>query len=156
MKEVRNLATACFIDLVTNVYRKYSFDLMIKDVFFDETKEENDGTIGGTTKFGHLTVDLEYFLAKHLDYNEYGTGGHSLGGALSTITSFYLSCDPDIPKQVSNVSFAAPRFGDKTFFEAVQHLEKTAQLRIIHSVNENDSVAAFFLLSLDIDMWVWR
>jgi hypothetical protein len=59
---------------------------------------------------------------------------------LSTIASFYLSCDPDIPKPVSNISFAAPRVGDKTFLKAVQHQEKAAQLRIIRSANENDSV----------------
>jgi hypothetical protein len=137
---VRNPATTYFIDLVTNIWRKYSFGSMIKDALFDKTKEENDEA--GTTKYDQLKADLKYVLAKHPDHKIYVTG-HSMGGSLSTVASFYLSCDPDIPKPVSNVSFAAPKAGDETFLKAVQHQEKAAQLRIIRSVNENDTVAAF-------------
>ncbi len=66
--------------------------------------------------------------------------GHSLGAALSTIAAFYLSCDPDIPKPVSNVNFASPRVGNHVFLNASQFLERTSQLRLLRSVNENDTV----------------
>ncbi len=66
--------------------------------------------------------------------------GHSLGAALSTIAAFYLSCDPEIPKPVSNVNFASPRVGSETFLKATRLQEQRAQIRILRSVNENDTV----------------
>ena len=46
--------------------------------------------------------------------------GHSLGAALATLAGFYLSCDPEIPKPVSSISFASPRVGDASFLNVVQ------------------------------------
>lgn len=82
---------------------------------------------------------MKALLLKNSGYKVYVTG-HSLGAALSTIVAFYLSCDPDIPKPVSNVNFASPRVGNKAFLKATQILERTSQLRILRSVNENDTI----------------
>lgn len=104
---------------------------------FNKTKDETDDE--ETTKYDQIYNDLKAMLAKNPGFKVYVTG-HSLGGALSTILAFYLSCDPDIPKPVSIVSFGAPRVGNMVFLKATQMLEKTSQLRILRSVNENDTV----------------
>ena len=82
---------------------------------------------------------MKVLLFKNPGYKVYVTG-HSLGAALSTIVAFYLSCDPDIPKPVSNLNFASPRVGNKIFLKATQIMERTSQLRIVRSVNNNDTV----------------
>mmetsp|Transcript_10271 Transcript_10271/g.12997 ORF Transcript_10271/g.12997 Transcript_10271/m.12997 type:complete len:424 (-) Transcript_10271:815-2086(-) len=104
---------------------------------FNKSKETEDAE--ETTKFDQICVDVKALLAKHQDYKLYVTG-HSLGGALSTIAAFYLACDETMPQPVSNISFASPRVGDKEFLNATQYLEKTKQMRILRSVNDNDSV----------------
>merc|ERR1712038_475 len=78
-------------------------------------------------------------VAKNPGFKVYVTG-HSLGAALSTLAAFYLSCDPDIPKPVSNINFASPRVGSESFLKATQLLEQKAQLRILRSMNENDTI----------------
>lgn len=58
------------------------------------------------------------------------------------MASYFLCLDPDIPKPITNFSFASPRVGDHAFLNAVRFLEKTKQLRIVRVVNENDSITA--------------
>jgi len=106
---------------------------------FNETRDKEDEK--GTTKYDQILADIKPLLAKYPDHKLYVTG-HSLGGALCTLAAFYLAADPDIPKPVSCISFASPRVGDNNFFAAVQHLEKTKKLRLLRSVNDNDSVTA--------------
>jgi len=108
---------------------------------FNETVNDNDGE--GKTKFNQILDDIIPLLKAHPDHKLYVTG-HSLGGALSTLASFYLasSTDPAIPKPVSCINFAAPRVGNNEYFAATQYLEKTKQLRMLRGVNKNDTITA--------------
>ena len=68
--------------------------------------------------------------------------GHSLGGALSGLFSLFLSCEPDLPKPISCINFASPRFGGENYYNASQYLEMTKQLRMLRGVNDKDTVAS--------------
>lgn len=114
-----------------------SFHSGFYNYLFSKTKSQNDGN--DVTKYDQLSIEVKSLLAKNPGFKVYVTG-HSLGAALSTIAAFYLSCDPEIPKPVSNINFASPRVGNMGFLKATQFLERTSQLRILRSVNENDSV----------------
>lgn len=91
------------------------------------------------TKYDQILGDVRSLLTKFPGYHVYTTG-HSLGAALSTICSIYLACEQDLPKPISCINFASPRMGSRDVFNATMHLEKTQQIRILRSVNENDSV----------------
>jgi len=106
---------------------------------FDETATESDPS--DTTKMDQIKNVLKPILKEYSDHKLYVTG-HSLGGGLSTMASYFLCLDPDILKPITNFSFASPRVGDHAFLNAVRFLEKTKQLRIVRVVNENDSITA--------------
>lgn len=61
-------------------------------------------------------------------YRLYVTG-HSLGGALATLFSFYVAASDeyDIPKPVTCVSVASPRVGEGVFQKAFTFLEKQGE-----------------------------
>lgn len=104
---------------------------------FRETKDTTDAV--GTRKYDQIMGDLKALLAKYPGYKVYTTG-HSLGAALSSVAAIHFACEPGLPKPISNINFASPRMGAYDVFEASQFLEKTKQLRVLRSVNENDSV----------------
>lgn len=104
---------------------------------FDETRDDNDAE--GTTKYDAILADVKSLLLKYPDHKVYTTG-HSLGAALSTITAFNFACDPDLPKPISCINFASPRVGSYELLDSVRYLEKNKQLRMLRSVNENDTV----------------
>lgn len=106
---------------------------------FEQTFDPNDSP--DRTKITEIIEDIKPLLEANPDYKLYVTG-HSLGGALAGLVSFYLACDPEIPKPVTCFSFGAPRFGDSNYLEALQVLEKHEKLRFCRVVNDNDSVAA--------------
>jgi len=87
------------------------------DYLFEETVDENDRI--GMKKFDEILLDIQPLLSMNPDYELYVTG-HSLGGSVSTIAAFYLSCMPNIPKPVKNISFCAPRSGGRNFLKATQ------------------------------------
>ena len=70
------------------------------DYMFSPTIDKDDPE--DTTKFDQILADIKPLLEKYPDHKLYVTG-HSLGAALSTLASFYLACDPDIPKPVRYV-----------------------------------------------------
>jgi hypothetical protein len=78
--------------------------------------------------------NIKPLLKANPAYKLYVTG-HSLGGALAGLVSFFLACDLEIEM------FASPRFGDSNHLEAVQVLEKEKRLRSCRIVNINDLVA---------------
>jgi len=90
-------------------------------------------------KFDEILEDVKPLLEANPDYKLYVTG-HSLGGALATIVSFFLACDDSIPKPVTCLSFAAPRVGDYAFREATQVLERAKRLRVLRIINAKDSI----------------
>ncbi|KAL3924306.1 MAG: hypothetical protein SGILL_001125 [Bacillariaceae sp.] len=82
------------------------------------------------------------------EYKLYVTG-HSLGGALATIFSFYVaasllgddeSTDSVIPAPVSCISIASPRCGDQKFQTAFAQLEKKSLLRHLRIANSGDPI----------------
>ena len=98
---------------------------------FDITKDENDDETW--RKYDEIVVDVKRLLERYPNYKLYVTG-HSLGGGLSTLVSFYLACEPDIPKPVTCINFASPRMGDPNFLQAVQELEQRRWLRMLRVV----------------------
>lgn len=116
-----------------NVYIHSGFyDLFTKKTV-DQTDEEN------TTKYEQILSVIKPLLRQHPDYKLYVTG-HSLGGALATICSFLLACEPDITNPVTCVSYASPRVGDRYFLDAVQVLEQERKLRMMRVVNDKDTI----------------
>jgi hypothetical protein len=85
--------------------------------------------------------DVKTLLVKYPGYKIYMTG-HSMGAALSSVASLYFACDDDLPKPISCINFASPRFGAWNVFQGVQHLEMTKKLRVLRTINENDLVTA--------------
>uniref|UniRef100_A0A7S4JI39 Fungal lipase-type domain-containing protein n=1 Tax=Odontella aurita TaxID=265563 RepID=A0A7S4JI39_9STRA len=76
--------------------------------------------------------------------------GHSLGGALATIFSFYAAADKRFTKlgPVRTFTFAAPRVGDETFAAAYSHLERTGRLLHARFMNTQDIVPLTPMLSV--------
>ena len=85
------------------------------------------------TKRDEIWQDIKRLLKEYPDYKLYVTG-HSLGGALSTMVAFYLACDPEMPKPVTCINFAAPRIGNWAFLDGVKWLEEQKYLRMLRVV----------------------
>uniref|UniRef100_A0A7S2EAG2 Fungal lipase-type domain-containing protein n=1 Tax=Trieres chinensis TaxID=1514140 RepID=A0A7S2EAG2_TRICV len=117
---------------------KISFHAGFHDFVFDLTFDDSDDK--DKKKYDEILEDVKHVLGKYPDYKLYVTG-HSLGGALSTVAAFYLSCDPDIPKPVSCINFAAPRVGDWDFFQATQALEEMGKARFLQVFADGDLVS---------------
>jgi putative lipase involved disintegration of autophagic bodies len=69
-------------------------------------------------KYDQILEDVMPLLEANPNHKLYITG-HSLGAALSTVASFFLSCEKGIQTPVTCINFASPRAGDKTFLSAV-------------------------------------
>eukprot|EP00550_Attheya_septentrionalis_P007815 CAMPEP_0198285666 /NCGR_PEP_ID=MMETSP1449-20131203/4910_1 /TAXON_ID=420275 /ORGANISM="Attheya septentrionalis, Strain CCMP2084" /LENGTH=408 /DNA_ID=CAMNT_0043983163 /DNA_START=87 /DNA_END=1313 /DNA_ORIENTATION=+ len=95
----------------------------------------------GKSFYDEITRQVKNLLQNsYTKYTSVYVTGHSLGAALSTLYSYYIASDPDIPGPVKCINFASPRVGDRNFLQAVQHLEKTQRLQMIRVVNDNDVV----------------
>jgi pimeloyl-ACP methyl ester carboxylesterase len=78
--------------------------------------------------------------------------GHSMGGAMATLTAFCLAAEPDgllgavtgggTPVLITCVSIASPRIGNGNFVRAVAELEIQKKLRHLRIVNSDDIVTA--------------
>lgn len=111
---------------------------------FDKTADEKDEE--SRTKFDQIIEDIMILLKKHPGFRLHVTG-HSLGGALATMCSFFLACNESIPTPVTCISFAAPRVGTRSFLNACQYLERTSQLRMLRLMNHQDTVAVIPILN---------
>jgi hypothetical protein len=105
---------------------------------FEQTFDDSDDP--NRLKYHEVLDDIKPLLKANPSYKLYVTG-HSLGGALSGLVSFFLACDPEIETPVTCLNFASPRFGDSNYLAAVQVLEKEERLRFCRIVNDNDLVA---------------
>jgi predicted lipase len=105
---------------------------------FEKTFDDSDDP--NRLKYHEVLDDIKPLLQANPDYKLYVTG-HSLGGALAGLVSFFLACDPEIVSPVTCLTFASPRFGDSNYLEAVQVLEKEGRLRFCRIVNDNDLIA---------------
>lgn len=105
---------------------------------FEKTFDDSDDP--NTLKYDEVLDDIKPLLKANPGYKLYVTG-HSLGGALSGLVSFFLACDTEIETPVTCLNFASPRFGDSNYLYAVQVLEKENRLRICRIVNDDDLFA---------------
>uniref|UniRef100_A0A7S4QJ03 Fungal lipase-type domain-containing protein n=1 Tax=Ditylum brightwellii TaxID=49249 RepID=A0A7S4QJ03_9STRA len=116
--------------------------------------------VDGNRKIDEIFTRLDH-IGRELDsegrYHVCVTG-HSLGGALATIFSFYAAADPRFNKigPVRAFTYAAPRVGDLKFMRAYQQLERTNRLLHARFVNACDFVPlvpTFSLEGLFIGQW---
>jgi Predicted lipase len=110
------------------------------DYLFKATIDDADDI--ETRKYDQIMHDVKSLLSSYPDYKVYVTG-HSLGGALSSITSIYFACDPNLPKPITCINFGCPKVGGWKVFEAVHYLERKQKLRIVRCINKNDCVISF-------------
>jgi len=108
------------------------------DYLFANTTDTEDAET--FTKYDQIKEDVMGLVKKYPGYKLYVTG-HSLGAGLSTLAAFFLASEHSIPKPVTCINFASPRVGTRSFLRACQYLEKTCQLRIVRTMNANDSIA---------------
>lgn len=94
-----------------------------------------------TTKLDQIKLDLLSILSRYPNHKIVVTG-HSLGGALATLASYYFALDKDFAKQVpiTCINFGAPRVGGYKFSQAIHALQEMKLLRILRVVNKSDSV----------------
>lgn len=104
---------------------------------FEETFDDSDDP--NLHKYDEVLRHVKTLLKENPDYKLYVTG-HSLGGALSSLASFFMASDPEITKPVSCLNFAAPRIGDENYLNASRELENAGHLRICRVINDKDSI----------------
>ena len=105
------------------------------------TRQRKDN---GRTKLDEIFSNVERIgreLAPDGDY-ELSLAGHSLGGALATITGFYAAAAAILSKVTSIrvFTYAAPRVGCQKWRLLFQHLERTRRLRLARFSNAGDLV----------------
>ena len=112
------------------------------EALFNKPSDDHDGKITTHTRtrtiFDQIRQDVKGILKKCPGYKLYTTGHSSYGAGLSTIASFFLSLDRDIPKPITCINFASPRVGTRSFLKACQFLESTCQLRMVRVANADD------------------
>ena len=86
--------------------------------------------------FNNLLEDYRELIKKYNDYDVYITG-HSLGGGLSTLFGYLLSYET--MKNITVVSFASPRVGNKEWSEDFNNKNN---LRLYRVVNKRDIVTS--------------
>lgn len=86
--------------------------------------------------FNNLLEDYKELIKKYNDYDVYITG-HSLGGGLSTLFGYLLSYETT--KNITVVSFASPRIGNREWSE---DFNNKSNLRLYRVVNKRDIVTS--------------
>eukprot|EP00565_Helicotheca_tamesis_P003966 CAMPEP_0185730382 /NCGR_PEP_ID=MMETSP1171-20130828/9717_1 /TAXON_ID=374046 /ORGANISM="Helicotheca tamensis, Strain CCMP826" /LENGTH=507 /DNA_ID=CAMNT_0028399413 /DNA_START=110 /DNA_END=1633 /DNA_ORIENTATION=- len=101
-------------------------------------------------RYEEVLNDVLPILKENPGYKLYITG-HSLGGALGTLTAFKMAASniEEIPKPITCISVGSPLVGDETFREAFHELEKTGWIRKLRITNDNDPVPLGPPVSLD-------
>jgi len=140
------LTDAC-ISMVDRANPVYAFDAENQDEniklhsgfceYLLETSEDRE-----ISKFDEVMTVLVPLIEQNPGFNVYCTG-HSLGGALATLFSFYLATSTKystIPSPVTCVSVASPKLGNESFRKAFQLLEERGELRHLRIANERDPV----------------
>jgi hypothetical protein len=113
----------------------------IHNGFYDYLLKERKG---GENKFQEIMKHVSELFEdseRQETFRLYVTG-HSLGGALATLFSFYAAASDDysIPKPVTCVSVASPRVGEGLFQRAFMSLEEQGKLRHLRIANDGDPV----------------
>lgn len=98
------------------------------------------GQANGHTKFHDISNKIRE-VYEHEEYAGYQlyVCGHSLGGALASLTAFYLSANEVFKgRPVIAITFASPQAGDNAYSKAFQALESMRHLLHIRISNEGD------------------
>jgi hypothetical protein len=96
----------------------------------------SDGT--SATKFDIILGHLRSLLDEHEGFYVL-VSGHSLGGALATLFSFYAACEDWVPA-IYCISFASPRIGNIQLSRSFQKLECEGRILHLRVVNNRDPV----------------
>jgi len=86
--------------------------------------------------FNNLQEDLKKLIEEHPEYDLYITG-HSLGAGLTTLFGYLIS--DIIDKNITLITFASPRVGNKTW---ANDFNKKKNLRHFRFVNQKDIVTS--------------
>lgn len=128
--------------------------ILIYKGFYDYLFTKTESIVKASVKVNHLMGDkmIETKLdevkrtvldlqKENPDFSVYITG-HSLGGALATLFSFFLSVESDdvIRKPISCVSFASPKTGNWDYARAFRHQELAGSLRHLRVHNHRDPI----------------
>ena len=73
------------------------------------------------------------------DYELYITG-HSLGGSLALLVSFFIAVEDRIPKPITCVSIGSPPVGDQTFQDAFELAEQRGWINHLRITNDDDPI----------------
>jgi len=115
------------------VYRGiYEYLLQNSDRGPDYPKERYEEILGQVLQCVEEYPDFKIFVT-----------GHSTGGALALLLSFYLARDDRIPKPVTSISVGSQVIGDVNFQHAFECLEREGLLRHLRITNEHDIIPIF-------------
>ena len=90
-------------------------------------------------RYEEVLTNILAVLEQYPDYKVF-IAGHSLGGALALLVSFYASADPRIPKPITCVSVGSLLIGDDHFRQAFEKSEALGWIRHLRITNDNDPV----------------
>lgn len=94
-------------------------------------------TKAGASKFDTIMNHLQSLRKVYPNYSIRVTG-HSLGGALATLFSYF--CAVQYP--ITCITFASPRVGNIAFVRGISELEERGSLRYLRVVNHKDLVTS--------------
>lgn len=99
----------------------------------------------GTTKFDEICNVAHKYGAEQIGQDEYTMSviGHSLGGALTTVFTFFASVDPRFVSNgpIKAFSFGSPYVGGHDFADSWRHQEQKGRIMYARFYNHNDTVA---------------
>lgn len=84
-----------------------------------------------------ILKDILEILKNYENYKLYITG-HSLGGALSILFSYYLS--KNINQDINVITYGSPKIGDFKFYE---NFNKVKNIKLTRIINDNDIIVSF-------------
>jgi hypothetical protein len=91
----------------------------------------------GTNKYDTILKSLVSLQKQYPGYHIYITG-HSLGGALSTVFSFFAAASGIFRDPITCIPIASPMVGNLSFEEAFKSLERQGRLRCLRITNHVD------------------
>lgn len=103
-------------------------------LFADLSMEHTDN------RYERVMKHLKDVFTKHDGYS-LRIVGHSMGGALAAIFSFFAAGEEWIPP-IECIVFGCPRFGDVSFFHAFRRLELADQISMLRVVNNGDFISS--------------
>ncbi|RCN51598.1 triacylglycerol lipase [Ancylostoma caninum] len=111
----------CLRNLFGNVTSKWDYGGHVSHYFHRAFQLIWDG----------LEIGVYHYMRQHPDWDVW-ISGHSLGGALATLASFFLVHQKLVePDKLKLITFGEPRIGDKEFAEAFNDMD-IYDYRVVH------------------------